>query len=115
MKKASLLYGFMSSSTSTQLHDRISSLIESHTVVIFSKSYCPFCTATKKVFQSLNVDDAVVVELDRDPEGQQIQEELRQMTGQSTVPNVFVNNQHLGGNSDTQSALKSGKLQEMLR
>lgn len=101
-------------STASSLAKDLSSLIDNNKVVIFSKSYCPYCSATKKVFQSLKVDGVVVVELDKDPQGPEIQEELRQMTGQSTVPNVFVGGVHLGGNNDTQAALKSGKLNELL-
>jgi glutaredoxin 3 len=102
-------------STATPHAGNISSLIESNTVVIFSKSYCPYCSATKKVFQELQVDDIVLIELDKDPQGSEMQAELRRMTGQSTVPNVFVRGQHLGGNNDIQAALKSGKLHEMLQ
>lgn len=101
-------------STTSPLASDVSSLIDNNKVVIFSKSYCPYCSATKKVFQDLKVDGVVVVELDRDAQGPEIQEELLRKTGQSTVPNVFVGGVHLGGNSDTQAALKSGKLKEML-
>lgn len=63
----------------------------------------------------MNLEGVVVIELDRDPRGQEIQRELQHMTGQRTVPNVFVNGTHLGGNSDAQAAAQSGKLQEMLK
>jgi glutaredoxin 3 len=43
-------------------------------------------------------------------EGPQIQNELQLMTGQVTVPSVFVNGRHLGGNDDTQRALRTGRL-----
>ena len=39
---------------------------------------------------------------------------LFKMTGQKSVPNVFVKGQHMGGNDDTQEAAKTGKLQELL-
>ena len=35
-------------------------------------------------------------------------------TGQKTVPNVFINGKHLGGASDTEAALKDGKLYRLL-
>jgi glutaredoxin len=56
-----------------------------------------------------------VVELDVIKGGNLIQSELHKMTGQRSVPNVFVNAKHLGGNDDTQVAARSGKLQEMLK
>jgi glutaredoxin len=56
-----------------------------------------------------------VVELNVIEDGGLIQNELHKMTGQRSVPNVFVNAKHLGGNDDTQGAARSGKLQEMLK
>ena len=47
-------------------------------------------------------------------EGVELQNALLEMTGQRSVPNVFVKGQHVGGNDDTQAAARSGKLQEML-
>lgn len=37
------------------------------------------------------------------------------MTGQRTVPNVFIAQQHIGGNSEVQGLLKSGELKKRLR
>ena len=48
------------------------------------------------------------------PDGNDIQNSLIQLSGQRTVPNVFIKGQHLGGNDDSQRAAKSGKLQELL-
>lgn len=47
-------------------------------------------------------------------EGGSIQNALAQMTGQRTVPNVFVNGKHLGGNDDTQASFRSGALAQMV-
>ena len=47
-------------------------------------------------------------------DGRDIQDALLEMSGQKTVPNVWVKGEHLGGNDDTQAAAKSGKLQELL-
>lgn len=37
------------------------------------------------------------------------------MTGQRTVPNVFIAQQHIGGNSEVQGLVKSGELKKRLR
>jgi len=55
-----------------------------------------------------------VHELDQMENGAEIQTALLDMTGQRSVPNVFVKQQHIGGNDDTQLAAKKGKLQELL-
>ena len=56
-----------------------------------------------------------VVELDNIPGGGDVQSELLKMTGQRTVPNVFVKGKHLGGNDDTQRAAADGTLSQMLQ
>ena len=58
--------------------------------------------------------DATVYELNEMDNGAEIQEELEKVTGQRTVPNVFVKGTHIGGNDDTQAAAKSGKINELL-
>ena len=87
--------------------------IASNDVVVFSKSYCPFCTSTKQLFNSMNID-AKIIELNEIDDGNDVQAALLDISGQRTVPNVFVKGNHLGGNDDTQAAARSGKLSEML-
>ena len=70
--------------------------------------------ATKRLFERMKVD-AEVIELDKTQGGDVIQKELYKLTGQRSVPNVFVGGKHVGGNDDTQAAAKSGKLQELLK
>jgi len=105
-----------SSITSLQLvpDEFVNSEIESNDVVVFSKSYCPFCTKTKELFTSMDVD-FTVHELDQmGDDGPELQMALFKKTNQKSVPNVFVKQQHIGGNDDTQAAAKEGKLQELL-
>jgi glutaredoxin 3 len=83
------------------------------TVVIYSKSYCPFCTKTKDLFKGMGVE-AKVYELDNMDDGAAIQAALGELTGQRTVPNVFVTGKHIGGNSEAQSAAQAGTLKELL-
>jgi glutaredoxin 3 len=94
----------------------MSSLITFPQVVIFSKSYCPYCIKTKQTFSGPvgQGHQVKVFELDMMDNGGEIQKTLLQMTGQRTVPSVWVKGQHLGGNDDTQRAAASGKLQAML-
>jgi glutaredoxin 3 len=46
-------------------------------------------------------------------DGSAIQAALREMTGQTTVPNIFIKQQHIGGNSDLQA--KRGALPSLLQ
>jgi glutaredoxin 3 len=93
--------------------DFVNSEIGSADVVVFSKTFCPFCKATKSLMEDLKID-AKIIELDEIDNGAAIQDALKDLTGQRTVPNVFIKGQHLGGNDVTQAAAKSGKLQKLL-
>lgn len=98
---------------SAEPSDFVNSEIGSTNVVVFSKTYCPFCKATKSLMEDLKID-AKIIELDEIDNGAAIQDALKDLTGQRTVPNVFIKGQHLGGNDVTQAAAKSGKLQKLL-
>mmetsp|Transcript_15819 Transcript_15819/g.33208 ORF Transcript_15819/g.33208 Transcript_15819/m.33208 type:complete len:176 (-) Transcript_15819:645-1172(-) len=98
------------------LEDYIKSEISSHDVVIFSTTYCPHCGETKKLFKNMNVD-ARVIELDLMKNGltdNGIAEKLHELTGQRTVPNVFIKGMYLGGNQLTQEIAKTGSLHRTL-
>ena len=47
-------------------------------------------------------------------DGADIQDALLQKTGQKTVPNVFVNGEHVGGCDNTIAAHQNGRLQFLL-
>ncbi|KFM23777.1 Glutaredoxin-C6 [Auxenochlorella protothecoides] len=83
-------------------------------VVVYSKTYCPYCAEVKSLFQKLKVD-AKVIELDSLADGNDVQQALFEVVGKKTVPQVFVGGQHIGGCDDTMAANDSGKLKEMLK
>ena len=96
-----------------KLEEAIRTTVTSNDVVIYSKSWCPYCAQCKALFDDLSVP-YVAVELDQRDDGEQLQAALLELTQQRTVPNVFVAGQHVGGNDDTQQASQSGKLATLL-
>ncbi|KAH1107917.1 hypothetical protein J1N35_011685 [Gossypium stocksii] len=87
--------------------------ISAHKIVIFSKSYCPYCRKAKSVFKELK-QVPFVVELDERDDGWNIQDALSEIVGRRTVPQVFINGKHIGGSDDTVEAYQSGKLAKLL-
>jgi len=77
-------------------------IIDENGVVVFSKSYCPYCKSTKSLLTGLNAP-FFVLELDQVDDGAAIQDALEEVSGQRSVPNIFINKQHIGGNSDIQA------------
>ncbi|KAJ0715671.1 putative thioredoxin-disulfide reductase [Helianthus annuus] len=70
------------------------------------KTWCGYCKSVKKLFSELNVSYKVI-ELDEESDGGEIQSALKEWTGQSIVPNVFIGGKHIGGSD--------GKLFEQFR
>ncbi|CAB3369746.1 Hypothetical predicted protein [Cloeon dipterum] len=101
-------------STMAPIMDKVDSLVQANKVMIFSKSFCPFCNKVKSLFERHNAA-FLALELDlMGEEGVSIQEALFAKTNQTTVPNVFVNGHHVGGCDATVIASKEGKLKELL-
>ncbi|PWA01018.1 hypothetical protein BB558_002904 [Smittium angustum] len=91
----------------------IKSLIDKNKVFVFSKSYCPYSDRAKNTLSSLNIPFKSL-ELDTEQNGPEIQETLYQMTNQRTVPNIFINRQHIGGNDSLNDLVLQDKLKNML-
>ncbi|KAI3432589.1 hypothetical protein D9Q98_004137 [Chlorella vulgaris] len=106
----------MSASGSKGGGDYVSMVNEKNSVnavTVYSKTYCPYCAEVKSLFKKIGVE-AKVLELDNIADGSSVQEALAQITGQRTVPQVFVGGQHVGGCDDTVAAYQGGKLKTLL-
>ncbi|XP_039790721.1 monothiol glutaredoxin-S6-like [Panicum virgatum] len=91
----------------------VQNAIYSNRITIFSKTYCPYSIRAKRIFRDLK-EDPYVVELDLREDGRDIQSVLLDLVGRHTVPQVFVNGQHVGGSDDTVNALSNGQLEKLL-
>ncbi|KAN0114701.1 putative glutaredoxin Grx1 [Hyaloscypha variabilis] len=87
-------------------------IIDENAVAVFSKSYCPYCKATKSLLTELGAK-FYTIELDQVDDGAAIQDALEQINGQRSVPNIYIKKQHIGGNSDLQA--KKSQLPELLK
>lgn len=76
--------------------------------VVFSKSYCPYCKATKRTLDGLKAKYKAY-ELNEESDGNELQAALLDISGQRTVPNIYIGKTHIGGNSDLESVARNGK------
>lgn len=85
-------------------------------VVIYVKQYCPHCKEAKKL---LLKKDVQYIEIDVDkniplPEGIKSFKDIKSEYNVGTVPQIFINGEHIGGNDNLQKLNKEGKLDDML-
>jgi len=67
----------------------LESLIQNHNVMMFTKSYCGYSKAAKRLLDSEEIE-YFYMEINQEPDGRFIQDILLEMTNQRTVPNVFI-------------------------
>ncbi|KAJ3013455.1 thioredoxin reductase [Thoreauomyces humboldtii] len=94
--------------------ETVESAIAGNRVVVFSKSYCPYCTRAKSLLRSIDAP-FVVFEMDELPDGTAMQAYLREKNGQSSVPNIYVSQRHVGGCDDLVKANSDGSLTALLK
>ncbi|MEX0740256.1 MAG: glutaredoxin domain-containing protein [Pseudohongiella sp.] len=87
-------------------------------VTVFTLSWCSYCHAVKNLLHTLGVP-CHTVELDSgvylDTQlHRRMRTELQQLSGSQTLPQVFVGVDSVGGYTETQAALRTGRLQELL-
>jgi len=79
-------------------------------VVIYTTQVCPYCVRAKQLLQRKGVDyDEVDVSRDQE---QRIALVVR--TGQRTVPQIFINDQSVGGCDELYALERSGRLDTLL-
>jgi glutaredoxin 3 len=93
---------------------QISKLIQENSVFVFSKSYCGYCARAKSVLTNHKINFKSL-ELDQENNGDEIQRELYKLTGQRTVPSIFIAGKHFGGSDYLSQLARDGSLFEILK
>lgn len=95
---------------------KIDELIAGNPVMLFSFSTCPFCVKAKKILDDANVKYEAI-ELNQINDGMQIRAVLAERTGRTSMPNIWIGGQGIGGCNDGPGIItlqKSGELIPML-
>lgn len=79
-------------------------------VVIYTTRYCPYCIAAKRLLESLGQQYKEIA-VDNDTA---MRKKLVNMSGQRTVPQIWIDDAHVGGYSDMAHLHTQGKLLPML-
>jgi glutaredoxin 3 len=80
-------------------------------VEIYTKFLCPYCTRAKALLQSKGVE---FTEYDITMGGAKREEMLKRAPGRTTVPQVFINDRHIGGSDDLAALDRAGGLDPLL-
>ena len=81
-------------------------------IEIYTTSHCPYCRRAKEILTGLG---ALYTEYDVDKDDKRYEEMQKRSNNRKTVPEIFIDDKHIGGCDDLEELFDSGKLQEMLK
>jgi monothiol glutaredoxin len=100
---------------STELRERIKNVIETEPVALFMKGSPQFvmCGNSERALQALRSSGAPVTTVDVLPDPE-IRQELSELSGWPTIPQVFIGGELVGGADIVQELAETGELERKL-
>lgn len=80
-------------------------------VEVYTKAYCPYCQRAKMLLEAKN-SDFKEYKIDEQPELRP--QMIERSNGGYTVPQIFINNNHIGGCDDLFALEAANKLDTLL-
>ena len=80
-------------------------------VKMYTSNYCPYCSRAKALLLARGVTDLEEVVVDGQP---QLRAHMTQLTGRTSVPQIFIDDTHVGGCDDIHALDARGALAPML-
>lgn len=106
------------------IRKQVDAMIQSNKVMVFSKTYCPYCRQAKMALRSIPDLEFQIVEMDDGlHEGWQAcvaeiskQRAVPEAATNNTmsVPQIFINQQYIGGADDISDMMRDERLSKML-
>ena len=81
-------------------------------VTIYTGQLCNFCDAAKKLLTRNNV---AYNEINIATKDGAMDEMIKKANGKRTIPQIFFDDQHIGGYDETRALEKENKLQDLLK
>lgn len=79
-------------------------------VILYTKDNCPYCRMAKELLKARHIDFTEIrIDLDDSK-----RDEMIRLSQRRTVPQIFINDQPIGGYDDLAALVKSGKLDGLL-
>ena len=80
-------------------------------IVIYTTASCPFCLNAERLLLNKGVKSINKIRVDLEPE---LRLEMMEKTGRRTVPQIYINELHIGGFEELRALDLAGKLEPLL-
>ncbi|WP_342267379.1 glutaredoxin 3 [Candidatus Tisiphia endosymbiont of Empis tessellata] len=84
-----------------------------YTVIIYTLTYCPYCTKAKKLLNRKNISYKEII-VDNYSDKQRLELQAK-ANGQRTLPQIFIDGKHIGGCDALHKLEEEGKLDELVK
>lgn len=81
-------------------------------IVMYSTQVCPYCQMAERLLRQRGVQEIDKVLIDKEP-GRR--EEMMERTGRRTVPQIYIDDRHIGGYDDLSALDRAGGLVPLLQ
>ena len=78
---------------------------------MYSTAVCPYCINAERLLTSKGVTEINKIRIDLKPE---LRDEMIQKTGRRTVPQIYIDDHHVGGFDDLRALDLDGGLEPLL-
>lgn len=80
-------------------------------VIMYSTRFCPYCMRARRLLKNKKIEfEEILISSNR-----AMREEMEQKSGRTSVPQIFINGQAIGGYDDMAQLNLDGKLDTLLQ
>jgi len=80
-------------------------------ISMYCTAVCPYCIAAERLLKSKGVSDITKIRIDSQPAKRA---EMMERTGRRTVPQIYIDDRHVGGFEDLAALDAAGELDPLL-
>ena len=80
-------------------------------ILMYTSAVCPYCINAERLLASKGVTEINKIRVDLQPEKR---DEMIERTGRRTVPQIFIDDRHIGGFDDLRALDQAGGLDPLL-
>lgn len=81
-------------------------------ITMYTTGYCPYCTSAERLLEARGVTEIDKIRIDDIPEKRA---EMMARTGRRTVPQIYIDDVHIGGFDDLRALDLKGGLLPLLK
>lgn len=81
-------------------------------IVMYTTASCPYCINAERLLASKGISDINKIRVDLQPE---LRVEMMQKTGRRTVPQIYIDDRHIGGFDELRQLDRAGELDPLLK